>query len=66
MNETHSSITVSLKNPINPHLKNIDYKKRAVSRVINELGYDVIRDDNTDYEYSDFKAYLNLELERID
>ena len=45
------------------YLMNIDYRERPISEIVREFGYECV--ENMDYEYSDYKAYLNLKLREI-
>lgn len=47
-------------------LRNIDYKTRSISNVLKEYGYRYVCDESYDFDYSDFKGYLNLPLELLD
>ena len=49
----------------NPELRDIDYKENPVSKVLWDYGY-YYTGENTDCDYSDFKAYHGLSLGLVD
>ena len=49
----------------NKELKTLDYKKVSIVDVLEDYGYECIDEDTCEYEYSDFKAYLNLKINEI-
>lgn len=43
-------------------LMDIDYKEVAIAKVVKQYGYQIEDEENLDYDYSDYKGYLNLTL----
>ncbi len=46
-------------------LMDINYRKQSILDILKEYGYKCTSEDNCEYEYSDFKGYLNLQIEKI-
>ena len=42
-----------------------DFKQVSISAFLNFNGFEIIDEDFGEFEYSDCKAYLNLEIKRI-